>query len=83
MRRRAKRRPSNTRNTVHVGWYALDPALYDTEFEALVDASGVAVVRDGGRGRDPWYSAHRGKAERALRAKCVALLGRPPDEVSV
>lgn len=67
---------------VHVGWYDLDPANHDAAFEALVRASGIATAYDGGRGRDPWYDAPRGEAERALRAQCVALLGRAPDEVT-
>lgn len=68
---------------VHVGWYDLDPADHDAAFEALVRASGIVLGFDGGRGSCPWYNAPRGEAERALRAQCVAPLGRAPDEVSV
>lgn len=71
------------RNTVSVSWHELPDTSHDKTFERLVDDSGVAVSRDGGRGRDPWYVAKRGPKERELRDKLSRLLGRAPDSVRV
>lgn len=49
----------------------------------MAEAKRDGIVRDhdDGRGQRMWYTARRGGAERALRARCVALLGAPADVV--
>jgi hypothetical protein len=79
--------------TVFVRWELGDAA--DTQADAIragewerlvVRARDAGLVRqyDDGRGRDMWYSARRGAAERSLRAACVrALAGATPVEVTI
>jgi len=52
-----------------------------TEWERLVrEAAARGLVRswDDGRGRGPWYTARRGKAERALYLACALAVGAQP-----
>jgi hypothetical protein len=71
---------------VHVRWQLGEASVDTTAFDAAMRR---AVERelvgdwDDGRGRDMWYTARRGRAERELRRRCVAMIGAEPAEASV
>ncbi len=68
------------RQTVHRAW-ALPERTSMGEWERLVReaaTSGLVTSWDDGRGRVPWYTATRGKAERALCLACTLAVGAQP-----
>jgi hypothetical protein len=74
--------------TVSVRWALGDGATGPRAdaWERLVRralAAGLVLAWDDGRGRDMWYTARRGAAERALRAACARAVGAEPAEVLV
>jgi len=83
--RRGRARPK-ARTWVTVGWELGENSVDTTRFEELMRAAEKAKLLtswDDGRGRDMWYQAWRGPAERALRAACVKAIGTAPSRVRV
>ncbi len=68
------------RQTVHRAW-TLPERTPMGEWERLVREAathGLVASWDDGRGRVPWYTAPRCKAERALCLACALAVGAQP-----
>jgi hypothetical protein len=68
------------RQTVHRAWTLAEHTPM-REWERLVReaaARGLVTSWDDGRGRVPWYTAPRGKTERALCLACALAVGAQP-----